>query len=102
MSQSPFFSISLHDQRAVSNQTYQQKCKIQLDRHNQYRRKHHVPDLQLSSDLNKIAQAYADKLGPTNKIKHSGTKYKGQWMGENLYWSSPPSPAGKATDNWYN
>ena len=52
-----------------------------LAHHNQLRARHCVGGLQLDDNLNKIAQAYADKLAAENKFQHSQNGY-----GENLYY----------------
>ena len=50
-----------------------------------YRSKHCAPPLKLNATLNDIAQQYAERLALTKTFEHSGTKYNGEWMGENLY-----------------
>ena len=54
--------------------------EIGLAAHNQLRAMHSSPDLVLDSELNKIAQEYAEFLANYNVFKHSTSGY-----GENLY-----------------
>lgn len=74
-----------------------------LEAHNYYRRKHHAPPLTLNKDLCKIAQGYAQKLLATKSFEHSKNKYKGNNIGENLYWCTGKEATGEmATTDWYN
>lgn len=59
-----------------------------LQSHNNYRKRHCVPALQLDDELSRSAQAYAEKLARTNTFQHSGAS----GVGENLWssWSSKP------------
>ena len=76
--------------------------KESLEKHNYYRRMHHVCDLQLSDELCEIAQNYADYLAANNKFEHSHDKFKGEAMGENLFYITGAKPDGnKAVDSWY-
>ncbi|CAF1355333.1 unnamed protein product [Adineta ricciae] len=74
-----------------------------LAHHNQLRARHCVGGLQLDDNLNKIAQAYANKLAAENKFQHSQNGY-----GENLYYMGSSvsifeKVAGsKATQAWYD
>ncbi|XP_042563894.1 uncharacterized protein im:7150988 [Clupea harengus] len=64
-----------------------------LQSHNEYRAKHGVPDLAMSDELCRSAQAWADHLENINKnssmmsLQHSDTK-----NGENLFFSSSSAP----------
>jgi glioma pathogenesis-related protein 2 len=73
-----------------------------LKQHNIYRAKHGVPPLVLSTQLNDVAQHYAEQLARTNQLVHSGNKY----YGENLYAfgsSDPGLPRAEAVvDRWYS
>ncbi|CAF1521385.1 unnamed protein product [Adineta steineri] len=66
----------------ISMDTYRQQA---LDEHNFYRKKHCVPSLIINPALNDIAQSYAKHLADTHSFGHSGNKFNGQWMEENLY-----------------
>ena len=64
-----------------------------LKQHNVYRAKHGVPPLVLSSQLNDVAQRYAEQLARTNQLVHSDNTQ----LGENLYafrssGQAPPRP----------
>jgi len=62
--------------------------------------------MKIDPDLNAIAQPYAEKLGATNALVHSGNKKDGKWMGENLYMKvgrpAPMLSGGEACMSWYN
>ncbi|CAF1216129.1 unnamed protein product [Adineta ricciae] len=47
--------------------------------------KHCAAPLKLNATLNDIAQQYAERLASTNTFEHSGRRFNGEWMGENLY-----------------
>lgn len=84
------------------NYHYTDFQKLSLERHNKYRREHHVDELQLSNELCEIAQKYADYLACKNLFEHSHSKFKGYNMGENLYSCSGFKPDGnRAVDSWY-
>ncbi|CAF1012137.1 unnamed protein product [Adineta steineri] len=77
-----------------------------LDQHNFYRKKHCTPPLVLDPALNDIAQSYAEHLAAIDTYVHSGTRFNGQWMGENLSgldgrkfsYDTGAAP----TNSWYN
>jgi uncharacterized protein YkwD len=52
-----------------------------LEQHNLYRARHGVPPLVLSTQLNDVAQHYAEQLARTHRLVHSGNKH----YGENLF-----------------
>uniref|UniRef100_A0A6G5A8A7 Putative antigen 5 family member n=1 Tax=Rhipicephalus microplus TaxID=6941 RepID=A0A6G5A8A7_RHIMP len=72
-------------------------------RHNHYRRLHGVPDLKESEELNRYAQAWAERLAKTGQFRHrSRSPY-----GENIYMSYNSDPnfklKGRApVDSWYS
>jgi glioma pathogenesis-related protein 2 len=73
-----------------------------LKQHNIYRAKHGVPPLVLSSQLNDVAQRYAEQLARTNQLVHSDNTQ----LGENLYafrssGQAPPRPEA-VVDRWYS
>ncbi|BFZ19972.1 hypothetical protein BsWGS_23011 [Bradybaena similaris] len=76
-----------------------------LKAHNERRKKHGVPALKLSSDLNNYAQKWADNLAKTGTIKHSECKLKGANIGENIAskWSSDGAvyTGEEVTEQWY-
>ena len=73
-----------------------------LKQHNIYRAKHGVPPLVLSSQLNGVAQQYAEQLARTNQLVHSDNTQ----LGENLYAfgsSGQTLPRPEAVvDRWYS
>ncbi|CAJ0950811.1 unnamed protein product, partial [Ranitomeya imitator] len=72
-----------------------------LAAHNKYRKLHGSPPLQLSRDLCKSAQKWADHLLSIQTLQHSGSK-----LGENLYYKSSSKPKDLAghepVDSWYS
>ncbi|MCQ2816877.1 MAG: CAP domain-containing protein [archaeon] len=74
-----------------------------LNAHNEYRKKHHSPPLELNSELSKIAKSYAQKLAATNSFQHSKNKWNGKDLGENLFMCKGYSVTGEnMTTDWYN
>ena len=74
-----------------------------LRAHNDYRRKHHSPNLTLNNDLNRIAQNYANKIAKEYSLQHSNNEYKGEPLGENIYMVSGMKPTGRdMTKSWYD
>ena len=74
-----------------------------LSSHNYHRGRHRVDDLKRNSEIEAIAQGYAEQLAPTHSINHSTNKYNGQSLGENLYMSSGSGINGEdATNSWYS
>jgi hypothetical protein len=72
----PIFYILLHFKIFILIKV----LEIGLAAHNRLRAIHSSPDLVLDSELNKIAQEYAEFLANYNEFKHSTSGY-----GENLY-----------------
>lgn len=74
-----------------------------LKHHNEYRRRHNVPELVLDTVLNGVAQSWASNLGRSDKFGHNpSTKY-----GENVYcmWSSNRNATPNPRDvcrSWYD
>ena len=74
-----------------------------LKAHNEYRKKHHSPNLTLNNDLNRIAQNYANKISKINSLEHSNNEYKEEPLGENIYVIQGMKPTGKEmTKAWYD
>ncbi|XP_018084491.1 GLI pathogenesis-related 2 L homeolog isoform X2 [Xenopus laevis] len=69
--------------------------------HNSYRRKHGAPPLQLSRDLCRSAQQWANHLLSIQTLKHSGGD-----TGENLYYKYSSNarelPGHEPVDKWYD
>lgn len=78
-------------------------AKDMLKAHNEFRKKHNVPDLVLDPVLNGVAQSWASQLGKSDKFGHNpSTKY-----GENVYcmWSSDRNAHPNPKDvcrSWYD
>jgi pathogenesis-related protein 1 len=66
-----------------------------LERHNFYRDKVGVPDLEWSEELAEYAQTWANKLAKECDIYHSGSNY-----GESIYISGGASSGADAVDYW--
>ena len=97
-----FFLVKANLRNLASIDLKQIRTNI-LNRHNLYRKAHHVGNLARSSDLETIAQAYSKKLANTGVLQHSNNKYKGNYMGENLYMTTGSSVTGNdAVDLWYD
>ncbi|CAF1308836.1 unnamed protein product [Adineta ricciae] len=89
---------------AITLDTYRQQA---LDTHNSFRSAHGAPNLVLDSDLNDIAQKYAEKLAQTRVFEHSGNTLNGNAIGENIYeitgLSQPMYAKGSdPSTSWYN
>jgi len=86
--------------------------KLELKKHNELRKKHHVNDLILNKELMKNAQKHAEKMAKTKKFQHSNDKdrelkgHRGEWVGENIYYywisSAPSYQSGSASESWYD
>ena len=74
-----------------------------LNKHNKYREKHHSPNLILNEDLCKIAQEYADLMSKSGDFSHSNNEYRGEILGENIFYCyGTPINGNEMTDDWYN
>ena len=97
-----FFLVKANLRNLASIDLKQIRTNI-LNWYNQYRKAHQVGNLVRSSDLETIAQAYSKKLANTGVLQHSNNKYKGNYMGENLYMTTGSSVTGNdAVDLWYD
>jgi len=80
-------------------------CSI-VKRHNELRSKHRVGTLTKFAPLASLAQQTADRCRDIGGLQHSINEYKGQWMGQNLYYAGTTGrdgPTGiQVTDDWYN
>jgi uncharacterized protein YkwD len=89
------------------NTVYSNVLAEMLKLHNYHRARHCAPPLKISQRLNKIAQSYAEHLAATSTFEHSGNKFEGQQMGENLYmqWISHgrvKASGRAAVKSWYD
>ena len=57
-----------------------------LDKHNELRAKHGVPNLVLDASIRSIAQQYAEYLAANQYFQHSSDAMTGKY-GENLYYT---------------
>lgn len=88
---------------AGSEQSINEFCNAALKKHNEFRRRHHVPALKLNNDLCRIAQNYAKKIAAINSLQHSDNTYKDEELGENLFWcKGKPIKGEEMTQDWYN
>ena len=77
--------------------------KKTLECHNKFRNIHHCNNLVINEDLNKMALDYAKKISQLGKLQHSNEKYKGNLLGENLFYCKGFNINGVImTENWYN
>lgn len=84
----------------IRGSTFQEEA---LKAHNEYRRKHHSPNLVLNSELNTIAQNYANKIAKLFSLGHSSNEYKNEPLGENIYMCQGMKPTGRdMTKSWYD
>jgi uncharacterized protein YkwD len=67
-----------------AEQINQQFNKAALDEHNKLRKKHQAPELELNTELAKLAQQHSKVLANEYKLVPSKTKFKNQLVGENL------------------
>lgn len=73
-----------------------------IKKHNLYRVYHNAQPLYFNCEILKIAQDYSDHLAKdVHGLDHSGNKYHGQWMGENLA-NFGGNNGEIPTDRWYN
>ena len=67
---------------------------------------HQVGDLTINEEIAKIAKEYAEYLAKIDEFEHSSNTYKGESLGENLYFCSgygaPCLTAEKAVKSWYD
>jgi uncharacterized protein YkwD len=74
-----------------------------LNQHNAHRRNHRVNDLKVNSELQSIAQKYAEKIAKLDVMEHSDGNFNGEDMGENLYMQQGREMLGKMpADSWYD
>ena len=86
-----------------SKSNYEIFVESALNMHNHYRAQHGAEPLTVSQDLNKIAQDYANHIAKINQKVHSQNKYKGEQLGENIYWcTGTPIEGAAMTTTWYD
>jgi hypothetical protein len=72
--------------------------------HNINRARHGSPAVfELVDMTNTVSQPYADRLAAMNTFPHSGNKYQGMAVGENLFMTTGGKlKGGEACAAWYN
>ena len=74
-----------------------------LNKHNELRKLHSVPELKINKELNRIAQKYAEYLASKDIFQHSKNKYHEENLGENLFLCEGMLLNGNMmTEEWYN
>ena len=83
-------------------------CNAAVAKHNEYRKIHSIPNMIISSDLNKTAQSWAEYLASSGNFQHSDPSQRNN-AGENLYVSYTTAPtinittlAKEAVKDWYD
>ena len=98
-------TIELNEKTKIISLTSLDLEKIRndiLNNHNYHRKQHQVGSLSRSSDLESIAQKYAEKLASDGALSHSNALYNGEWMGENLCAQYYSVNGTEASEMWYN
>ncbi len=73
-----------------------------VDRHNYYRDQHRVSKLRKNDGIEEIAQQFSKKLIEKGQLVRSANKYKGEPLGENLYYGLNSGYVGtEPVDVWY-
>ncbi|KAL9975340.1 hypothetical protein ACROYT_G012493 [Oculina patagonica] len=76
--------------------------QVGLDSHNEYRRVHNAPGMQLTSELNDDAQRYASKLARESLFKHDSKRGgEGENLGLRCGPGSDTERVKKVVDAWY-
>ena len=93
-------SIVLKNKTGFSADNEPENMKGMLERHNYWRAKWKLPALKWSTEMQKLAQGWADELAKKGcKMEHRPNNK----AGENIYWSSGiKSTTQMVTDAWAN
>lgn len=92
-------TFNLKQSKKFDLKKFRQEC---LKAHNEKRSIHRVNDLNLNSELDDIAQVYAETLAQSDSLNHSSNKFNGQRLGENLYMQGGRAMSGfLPVDSWY-
>ncbi|QOU20500.1 hypothetical protein BRETT_005158 [Brettanomyces bruxellensis] len=95
-------SSSSTSSTAASTSTGFDFAQVYLDMHNKYRSLHEdTPDMTWNSGVAAVAQTYADSYSCDGVLSHSGNKYNGSGLGENLAYGYDFDDAGAVTA-WYD
>lgn len=94
------------DEAAPSNKALEQLREECVKAHNKYRAIHQSPPLSLKTDLNEMAQKWAEHLATIRTLQHSSCKLNDKFVGENIAykWMSDGGEftGQEVTDNWYS
>ncbi len=93
-------NIDLEQTRKFNLDLFRKEC---LDSHNQKRNQHGVKELKRNSEIDKIAQGYAEKIAKLGSLSHGTNKYNNENLGENLYMQGGRKMTGSLpVESWYN
>ena len=67
---------------------------------NNLRAYHQVPEITESGDLDAIAQAFSNKLAKVGDLRYSENKYKGETLGEILFYYGGECTADSVVETW--
>ena len=67
---------------------------------NEIRQSHQVTDLQMARDLNNIAQSHSNKLARNAQLEYSDNKFRGEELGEILFYYSTSCSSDVVIDSW--
>lgn len=99
------YGFSSDDFKDRPKQTLEEFRKEVLETHNKYRNSHKVGTLKSNSELNKLAQDWADHLTTAGGLSHSKNTYEGKRIGENVAsrWGSIGADytGREVVDQWY-
>ena len=103
------YKIKLYSEKEIKSKLkecgYKQDTELfnfllgSIKRHNLYRQCHNAQPLMPNCEIMEISQGYAETM-PSG---HSGYDFKGNYLGENLYWITNGYPTAEdPVDAWYN
>ena len=67
---------------------------------NEIRQTHQVGELQMARDLNNIAQSHSNKLARNAQLEYSDNKFRGEELGEILFYYSTSCSSDVVIDSW--
>ena len=67
---------------------------------NEVREMHQAPDLALSKEIDSISQTFANKVAKKGELEYSNNKFKGEELGEILFYYSTDCDAETVIDTW--
>ena len=72
------------------------------ERHNYYRKKHNVGELERDSKLEKIAQEVVENMANIDSIYYTSEKYNEETIGQSFYYNTKFSNGKEVADEWYS